>query len=552
MHCLDPSCVSACIVGALTKAPDGAVVYNPTICIGLPLLPGGLSRSRSRPTSSTTPLTPRVRKCEFCADRAKGTGAEPGVRRRRARPRRSCSADAADLRGHGQGAASSGGRTATSTTSTARHEVGGTSWLYLTGRPVQEIGLLRAARRRRRRERTEAIQHGIFKYGIIPVAFYGAAGGRHVVQPPEARRRTHPGIGEPSRRRLQRAGTREVRDDARIHDDRPHRVTKPFFTFGTLTLLLFMGVGFAFGITRLLLGLGSVTNLDNHNPWGIWISFDVACGVALAAGGFTTAALVDIFGRQKYKPLLRPAILTAFLGYLWVAIALSFDLGRYWNIWRPIFNWQGNSVLFEVGHVRHRLPHRADRRDEPVDPGRAEGADRRERAGAPRSCGEVEKPILTLYAAVRIALPLFIVAGVVLSFMHQSSLGTLMLIAPTKMSPLWNTPILPVLFLLSAIMVGFPMVILESIYANISFGRNPEMDLLTPLARIIPWFIGAYGLVKIGDLVVRPASWTSSRSRRPRRRWSSRSSSASSPRSCCFLNKAVRRSDGLALLRRRR
>ena len=134
-----------------------------------------------------------------------------------------------------------------------------------------------------------------------------------------------------------------------LHNDRPHRVTKPLFTFGTLTLLIIMGIGFSFGITRMLLGLGTVTNLDNYSPWGIWISFDVACGVALAAGGFTTAALVDIFGRRKYRPLLRPAILTAFLGYLWVAIALSFDLGRYWNIWRPIFNWQGNSVLFEVG-----------------------------------------------------------------------------------------------------------------------------------------------------------------------------------------------------------
>ncbi len=87
-------------------------------------------------------------------------------------------------------------------------------------------------------------------------------------------------------------------------DDRPHRVTKPFFTFGTLALLIVMGVGFSFGVTRLLLGLGSVTNLDDHNPWGIWISFDVACGVALAAGGFTTAALVDIFGRRRYRALL--------------------------------------------------------------------------------------------------------------------------------------------------------------------------------------------------------------------------------------------------------
>ncbi len=287
-----------------------------------------------------------------------------------------------------------------------------------------------------------------------------------------------------------------------IHNDHPRRVTKPFFTFGTLTLLIFMGVGFSFGITRMLLGLGTVTNLDDHNPWGIWIAFDVACGVALAAGGFTTAALVDIFGQRRYRPLLRPAILTAFLGYLWVAIALSFDLGRYWNIWRPIFNWQGNSVLFEVGMcVTAYLMVLGVEMSPAVLEGLKTRIDRKEWGW--KLLHRLERLIVTLIAGVRIALPLFIVAGVVLSFMHQSSLGTLMLIAPTKLSPLWNTPILPILFLLSAIMVGFPMVILESIYANISFGRNPEMELLTPMARFIPWFIGAYGVVKIGDLAFR-------------------------------------------------
>ncbi|MFA5027863.1 MAG: Ni/Fe-hydrogenase cytochrome b subunit [Candidatus Methylomirabilota bacterium] len=284
--------------------------------------------------------------------------------------------------------------------------------------------------------------------------------------------------------------------------DRPHRVSRPFFTFGTLTLLIFMGIGFSFGITRMFLGLGAVTNLDNHNPWGIWIAFDVACGVALAAGGFTTAALVDIFGRKKYLPLLRPAILTAFLGYLWVAIALSFDLGRYWNMWRPLFNWQGNSVLFEVGMcvTAYLIVLSVE-----MSPAVLEGLKARidEGGWGAALLSRAEKPVLALYAGLRIVLPLFIVAGVVLSCMHQSSLGALMLIAPSKLSPLWNTPILPLLFLLSAIMVGFPMVILESIYANISFGRNPEMELLTPLARVIPWFIGIYGAVKIGDLLIR-------------------------------------------------
>lgn len=281
-----------------------------------------------------------------------------------------------------------------------------------------------------------------------------------------------------------------------------HPVEKPFFTFGTMTILIFMVIGFAFGLTRLLLGLGNVTNLDNHNPWGIWISFDVACGVALAAGGFTTAALVEIFGKKHYYSLLRPAILTAFLGYLWVAIALSFDLGRYWNIWRPIFNWQGNSVLFEVGMcVTFYLMVLTAEMSLPV----FEGLKRRisENSSGAWFLRKLEGPIYTLHSWVKIILPILIVTGVVLSFMHQSSLGTLMLIAPTKTSPLWNTTILPILFLLSAIMVGFPMVILESIYANISFGRKAEMELLSPLAAKIPILIAVYGTVKIADLVFR-------------------------------------------------
>jgi octaheme c-type cytochrome (tetrathionate reductase family) len=284
--------------------------------------------------------------------------------------------------------------------------------------------------------------------------------------------------------------------------ERPHRVTKPFFTFGTLTLLILMGIGFSFGITRLFLGLGAVTNLDNHNPWGIWIAFDVACGVALAAGGFVTAALVEVFGRHRYRALLRPALLTAFLGYLWVAIALLFDLGRYWNAWRPLVNWQGNSVLFEVGMcVSFYLVVLTVE----MSPSILEGLEDRmhENGRAAAFLRRLERPVHVVHSWVRIVLPIFIVAGVVLSFMHQSSLGTLMLIAPTKTSSLWDTSILPVLFLLSALMVGFPMVILESIYANLVFGRKAEMNLLTPLAKLIPWFIGVYLVVKLGDLAVR-------------------------------------------------
>lgn len=275
-----------------------------------------------------------------------------------------------------------------------------------------------------------------------------------------------------------------------------------FFSPGTFALLAVMTLGGAFAFTRMLTSLETVTNLTNAYPWGLWIAIDVACGVALAAGGFTTAALIEVFGNHKYKPLLRPAILTAWLGYIFVGIGLMFDLGRYWNIWRPMFNWQGNSVLFEVGMcvMAYLFVLTVEMSTSFLD-----GLRTRVEEGShgARLLRRLERPLTLLRRIVRTVMPLFVVAGVVLSCMHQSSLGALMVIAPTKMCSLWYTPVLPLLFLLSAIMVGFPMVVMESIIASRSLGREPEMNLLSPLAKIIPWFIAAYGAVKILDLAVR-------------------------------------------------
>ena len=281
---------------------------------------------------------------------------------------------------------------------------------------------------------------------------------------------------------------------------RPGRVRQPYFSTGTYILLALVGIGFSFGLARFITGLGAVTNLSNRFPWGIWIAIDVACGVALAAGGFTTAALVEIFGGRRFKPLLRPAILTAWLGYGMVGFGLLFDLGRYWHAWEPVFHWQGNSVLFEVGICV--LTYLVVLTIE-ITPSLLEGlidrADRKE-WGA-RLLRSLVRPARILRHGVLIVLPLFVIAGVVLSCMHQSSLGTLMVIAPTKLSAFWYTPWLPVLFLLSAIMVGFPMVIIESVFSARSFGREPEMEILGPLARIIPWTIGVYAVFKIATLV---------------------------------------------------
>lgn len=267
-------------------------------------------------------------------------------------------------------------------------------------------------------------------------------------------------------------------------------------TPGVWVLLALTALGMGVAGYRLVFGLQAVTNLDQQHPWGLWIAIDVGTGVALAAGGFTTAALVHVFHRQRYSALIRPALLTAMLGYTFVGLGLMFDLGRYYNIWHPILPsmWQGNSVLFEVGLCVMCYLTVLYIEFLPIVCERFIGDDRYPKLG--RVCEWVKR-------VVHKTMFMFILAGVVLSCLHQSSLGTLMVIAPSKVHPLWYTPILPLLFLLSAIAVGFPMVIFESIYASWSMRTKYEMHLLAPLARFIPVFLGIYLAFKIGDMVVR-------------------------------------------------
>ena len=196
MHCLYPSCVSACIVGALTKVSDGSVVYNPTVCIGCRYCQ--VACPFEIPAYEFhVPLTPRVRKCEFCADRTKGTGADPACAA-------SCPTEALVFGRRADLVALAKDRLQRRPDRYVNHiygetEVGGTSWLYLTGRPVREVGLLDLPDAPPP-QLTEAIQHGIFKYGIIPVAFYGALAGlmwfNHRKHPPD----DPPGGGAPDGR----------------------------------------------------------------------------------------------------------------------------------------------------------------------------------------------------------------------------------------------------------------------------------------------------------------------------------------------------------------
>ena len=261
-------------------------------------------------------------------------------------------------------------------------------------------------------------------------------------------------------------------------------------------LVALMVPGFWVAVYRFLFGLQAVTNLDQEHPWGLWIAIDVATGVALAAGGFTTAALAHIFYRRQYEIITRPALLTALLGYTFVALGLLADLGRYYNIWHPMLPsmWQGDSVLFEVGMCVMAYLTVLYIEFAP--------------AVCERFVGDPRFPTLSRFCAallgwLRPTMFLFILAGVVLSCLHQSSLGTLMVIAPSKVHPLWYTPVLPLLFLLSAIAVGFPMVIVESLSASWAGRLEPEIGVLSGLARLTPVLLGVYLAVKIGDLVIR-------------------------------------------------
>jgi Ni/Fe-hydrogenase subunit HybB-like protein len=286
----------------------------------------------------------------------------------------------------------------------------------------------------------------------------------------------------------------------------PAPVKTRFFTRGTAIVAAIASIGILAYVYRLIFGLEAATNLDNQYPWGIWIAIDVASGVALAAGGFTTAALADIFHKEEYHVIVRPALLTALLGYTFVVIGLLADLGRYYNVWHPMLPsmWQGTSVLFEVGmcvmvyltvlYIEF-LPIVAERFVGRVHlPGPLSILNRIVDSGL-RVCQQYLKRFISL----------FIIAGVVLSCLHQSSLGTLMVIAPTKMHPLWYTPISPLLFLLSAIAVGFPMVIFESILSSRSFKLAPETKVLSSIARYTPALLGLYLAIKIGDLTLRNA-----------------------------------------------
>ncbi len=257
-------------------------------------------------------------------------------------------------------------------------------------------------------------------------------------------------------------------------------LTKPFMIMTGIFIIALILI-----IKRFLMGLGAVTNLSDGYPWGLWIVYDVVTGTAIACGGYAMAILIYIFNRGKYHPLIKPALLASVFGYSLAGASIFLDVGRYWQLYNVFLPKYANlnSIMFEVATciALYILVLWIE-----FSPTLLKGMNKDKLAG------KVSKVMF-----------LFIGLGVLLPTMHQSSLGTLLVVAGYKVNPLWQTLFLPLLFLISAITMGYGMVVFESIYSSVHLKRPLEIPLLSRLSGVIPWLLLIYFVVRFADLMMK-------------------------------------------------
>lgn len=270
----------------------------------------------------------------------------------------------------------------------------------------------------------------------------------------------------------------------------------PIMTRTFRFLLLILSVFALVLLWRTASGIGAVSGLNDGYPWGIWIAIDVVTGTALACGGYAIAILVYIFNKGRYHSLIRPAVLTSAVGYTLASFAIAVDVGRPWLMWRiPIafgkFNW--NSALLEVALCVmayivvlwiEMAPALLEKWKDSPD------ASTRQR-------------IASITRVLNKSLIWILALGLLLPTMHQSSLGTVMLLSGPRLHPLWNTPLVPFLFLISCIAMGFAAVVFESSLSSRFFGRKPETKMLSGLAGGMKVVMGLFIVVRLVDLIVR-------------------------------------------------
>ncbi len=260
-------------------------------------------------------------------------------------------------------------------------------------------------------------------------------------------------------------------------------LTKPFLVLAAVAL-----VGGVLIIYRYVFGLGAVTNLSDGYPWGIWITYDVLVGTALGCGGYAMALMVYALNKWEYHPLVRSAVLTSVFGYTLAGVAVFLDIGRYWNGYNLFLPWRVNfnSVLVEVALCIAAYVVVLWLELAPA---------LLEKNPTPRN--------QQLRARLEKFLPIIVALGILLPTMHQSSLGALMIIAGYKLSPLWQTPLLPLLFLMTAIAMGYAVTVFESLLSSLAFQRPYETPLLAKVSTVMLGFTGVYLVIRFADLIWR-------------------------------------------------
>jgi Ni/Fe-hydrogenase subunit HybB-like protein len=259
-------------------------------------------------------------------------------------------------------------------------------------------------------------------------------------------------------------------------------LTRPFIVLS----VIFM-IAMAILAARFIMGLGAVTHMNDGYPWGIWIVIDVMIGTALGCAGYSVALLVYLLNKGQYHPLVRPAMMAGLFGYGLAGVAVMIDLGRYWNFWTLL--WPGymqfNSVMLEVALCVMAYIVVLAIEFSPAF---------LERFG-----------LKNIQQKLNRVLFFFIAVGILLPTMHQSSLGTLAVVAGHQISPLWQTQLLPPLFLISAVLMGYALVPFESMLASMGLVRPMETPLLAKISRVALIVTLVYLAIRIGDLLWRGA-----------------------------------------------
>jgi len=264
----------------------------------------------------------------------------------------------------------------------------------------------------------------------------------------------------------------------------------PKITLWRVIVALIFAAGAYAAYARFFLGFQQSTNLVDAQPWGLWVGLGTLCGVGISAGGFAIAAAVYVLGFERYRPIVRAAVLLSFLGYLTVVIGMMYELGLPWRIWHPIVMWNRRSVLFEVSWCVMLYTTVLTLEFSPALVERIPWKRLRE---------------FYLHWHHEILIGLVLV-GAVLSSLHQSFLGGLYLLAKGKVDPLWYSPFLPTLFYLSAVPAGLAATIMAVYLSARSLKAKVNFNLLTEMSQVITPLLYVYALFRGIDLVTHGGS----------------------------------------------